>query len=178
MNISKKFVFIVGILCATIIASFVIVTQSTKENIVYVDLKTVIDSFTYKLDLESEFSKTRKNKYTLLDSLETEIRVLYKKIENEKHTASQQTLINTYEELVTRYKVLEERIDSEVVELAEAMNDQLYTRLNSYIQDFGKINSYKIILGAQGSGLIMYAQEHLEITQEVINYINNTYEGR
>ena len=49
--------------------------------------------------------------------------------------------------------------------------------INEYIKAFGEENGYQIIHGVSGNGNIMYAQKDLNITDAVITYVNNSYEG-
>jgi outer membrane protein len=45
------------------------------------------------------------------------------------------------------------------------------------MQDYGKKHGYDFIYGAQGSGNLMYANGQKNITDEVLKYINERYQG-
>ncbi|QQX76513.1 MULTISPECIES: OmpH family outer membrane protein [Aequorivita] len=57
------------------------------------------------------------------------------------------------------------------------VSQQVWSRINSYMDNFGKENDYHIILGTQGNGNIMYAKKEIDITEEFIEYANKKYEG-
>ena len=54
---------------------------------------------------------------------------------------------------------------------------QVWGRLNDYIQLYGEENEFMLILGAQGNGNVMYAQETINITEEVLKFANSKYQG-
>ena len=51
------------------------------------------------------------------------------------------------------------------------------SNLNDVILDYGKENECDYILGADGSGSLMYAKDSDDITKDVLVYINNKYKG-
>lgn len=57
------------------------------------------------------------------------------------------------------------------------VSQQVWSRLNSYMEEYGTKKNYSIILGTQGNGNIMYAQKELDITKDFIEFANKKYEG-
>jgi outer membrane protein len=49
--------------------------------------------------------------------------------------------------------------------------------MSQYINDYGKKNNYDLILGADGSGTLMYSKAKYDISEEIIIFINNKYKG-
>lgn len=71
--------------------------------------------------------------------------------------------------------------DGELKKMNERFSDELgqavWKKLNVYVKDFSVINSYKIVLGTQGNGNVMFAEEGTDITEAMIDYSNLNYEG-
>ncbi len=61
--------------------------------------------------------------------------------------------------------------------LSNDISNKVWKRLNVYIKEYGEVNGYDIIMGTQGSGNVMYAKDVIDITNEILNYSNNRYEG-
>lgn len=80
-------------------------------------------------------------------------------------------------ELELLYKQKEELFYQESVELKKKYNSLIIERINQYIFEYGEKEGLFIILGANGDGNIMYAKESIDITDEVLSYINERYEG-
>ena len=49
--------------------------------------------------------------------------------------------------------------------------------MSQYILDYGKNNNYDLILGADGNGVLMYANDKMNISEEITKYINSRYKG-
>ena len=60
---------------------------------------------------------------------------------------------------------------------AKEVSQQVWNRLNTYIQEYGKEHNHKIILGTQGDGNIMYADDFNDVTSQLVTYVNSKYEG-
>ena len=58
------------------------------------------------------------------------------------------------------------------------MQQQIWNQLNQYMLDYGKTHRYKLIFGANNSGNILYSSETVDITRELINYVNQKYAGK
>jgi outer membrane protein len=77
-------------------------------------------------------------------------------------------------------KIIEEKyreFDDLNQKQAEDYQKQILLQINTYVKEFGKLNKYQYILGANGEGTLMYADESKDISAEVLQFINNRYEG-
>lgn len=67
----------------------------------------------------------------------------------------------------------------------EAFNQQfgaeesakIWSRINGYTTDFSKDKNYDFILGSENKRSVLFAKETVDITNELIIYINKKYEG-
>ncbi|OJV71574.1 MAG: hypothetical protein BGO42_05450 [Flavobacterium sp. 40-81] len=67
----------------------------------------------------------------------------------------------------------------------EAFNQQfateesakIWSRINGYTTDFSKEKNYDFILGSENKRSVLFAKETVDITNELIIYINKKYEG-
>lgn len=57
------------------------------------------------------------------------------------------------------------------------VSQQVWNRINDYMQLYGKQNNFAIVLGTQGNGNIMYGNKEYNITDAFIEYANKKYEG-
>jgi Skp family chaperone for outer membrane proteins len=127
---------------------------------VYVINQDVFDQFKGKKEIENKLTAIKARNKSELDSLY-----------NITATAYNDKVRSLYEEKAKKY-AYEESV------LAEQYTQAIWKQINQYINDYGKANKYDFIYGASGNGNLMYAGEHKNVTQEVINYINSRYEGQ
>lgn len=108
---------------------------------------------------------------------ELETKLLNKKAANKSRLDSLRLLvINEQSELYYRQQLL--TVEQEEKELNMNYNTQIWNQINSYIQEYGDKNGYDFIYGATGSGSMMYADETLDVTKEITQYANTSYEGK
>ena len=83
------------------------------------------------------------------------------------------------EEKLLQYNLQQENIKLEEYQkhFTSTVSEQVWERLNGYIIEYGQENNYEMIFGASGNGNIMYSKEGFDITEQVINYANEKYEG-
>lgn len=66
-----------------------------------------------------------------------------------------------------------------IAEQEKKQTEQVLAQVNDFIKRYGKEKKHRLILGANGTGNILYAPEELNITNEVLEALNKEYaEGR
>jgi outer membrane protein len=55
--------------------------------------------------------------------------------------------------------------------------EKIWKRINGYVTEFSSENSYKIIIGSENKRDVLYANEKVDITNDLIYYLNKKYEG-
>ena len=55
------------------------------------------------------------------------------------------------------------------------LSAEVVNEVNAYIQEYGEHHHYKIIIGANSSGNVLYAQDGVDITQDVLKGLNEAY---
>lgn len=51
-------------------------------------------------------------------------------------------------------------------------------QINGYVTGYAEANGYDIIFGATSDGTLMYAKSDLDLTDEVLKYMNSQYMGK
>lgn len=85
---------------------------------------------------------------------------------------------NPNEEMQRRFVFENNRLKEMGEYFTNNVSQQVWSRINSYMQEYGVQNNYTIIMGTQGNGNIMYAQKELDITDNFIEFANQKYEGK
>ena len=58
----------------------------------------------------------------------------------------------------------------------QVINEQLWTRLNALIDEYGKEYDYTLVIGSNGMGTVLYNETPIDKTVELIAYVNSKYE--
>ena len=135
----------------------------------------VFEGFKLQQELSSQFENDVADQKMKLDSLELQLRILYN--EADKSENPEEKLLMTINFLQEKYIKTKSDFQEKNTVQADQYNQQVWKQINQYIEEYGRLNSYTYIFGAQGDGGIMYADTVNDITDEIIIYINNKYQG-
>lgn len=147
-----------SLVCVLIIASS---CSNQSDGIVFLDNFKLFESFEMKKDLdfkiEGELSAEKNAVSALADSLDKETDPS-KKEQLEKNLQEAKLLF-----------------DQKFQALSSKYTNEVYAKLNTLISAYGKQKGYKIILGADGQGGVMYVDTTYNITNDMIKYVNDAY---
>lgn len=161
-------------LLALIIGWFLYVYRTTPKT-GFIIIQEVYNGFDMKKETEQKYSKTKMARDKILDSLDLELKILARKIEQEqqKNRNSIDQFNIKRDEFLQRKQTYEE----DNTALAKQCDQEILTQLNQYVKDFGKKNHYTYMFGNDGNGALMYADDVKDITKDVTAFINRKYKG-
>lgn len=160
------------ICCAVIFLLYSCSDNSPK--IVFVDSKRIYSEFTLTLELNNKMQELFHDRNVQLDSMEMKLRGISSQLElNREDKALEEQFHLKRNELI----YLQDQLMEETEAANQQFTEQIANRINQYMSDFGKEKGYSIILGANGDGGIMYAENTYEVTDQALEYINERYNG-
>lgn len=68
-------------------------------------------------------------------------------------------------------------IDEKIYRQDEELMTGVLNQINSYVMDFGKANGYDYIFGTTESGSLLYATDADDLTDEILEGLNDNYSG-
>lgn len=165
MNINFKniVVIICVILLSITLYHFIFNKKEVSEHkIVHIDNAKVFSEFSFSKDISKIGLEKITPQKRIVDSI---YNLLQTKDGKQKTNSIQKEFIAQNEKL----SQLGEEINNQT-------NFQIWSRINQYVTEYGKLNNYELILGATGNGNIMYAENSIDITDDFIIYANSKYE--
>ena len=165
---------------AAIIAAAVIIslaaTSPNSPKIAYINTAEVYNDFALKKELESKLDDTQAKRKSILDSLKVSLQGLSMRMEKKEKPSTEE--IEEFNYVRQQYIKAEQEFSEDNQALADQYSEQIWKQLNQYIADYGKEHGYKYILGANGEGVVMYADESDNITAKMMEYVNIRYGGK
>jgi outer membrane protein len=80
------------------------------------------------------------------------------------------------QEVQQRLLASQQRMAAGYNAINKEINDKVWDRLNPVISKFGKEKGLDLLIGANGMGTVLYADDSKDITDDLIRYINENYE--
>ncbi|PHS07648.1 MAG: hypothetical protein COA88_08085 [Kordia sp.] len=146
--------------------AFYITSISEKNEYVYVDNIKLFNGFNMAKDMSTIHTKKIKGQEKKLDSL-------YQLFQIEIRTKDEDNIRISQQKVQKEDKALSAMKDY----FSKEVSQQIWDRLNGYINEYGKAQQSKIILGTQGGGNVMYADDSVDVTAAILEYANAKYEG-
>lgn len=149
-------------------------TQDDSDKTAFFLSAEVYNEFDYKKELEMDLEKTQNDAKRVIDSLELDLNMNIDYLKSVEPTENQ---IFQFERKQQNYIEFRNQVESGYVAKTEEFYNQIWDRINTYVQGYGKENGYTYIFGANGDGSMMYAEDSKDITEEIISIINTKYAG-
>lgn len=164
----------------TVILFIVVYFQfSSNQKIVYIDSNQLLNGYKGMQDARNEFQQKatlwQANVDTLMKEVQTAI-MDYEK-ESQQMTAKEKELnkelIRTKQRQLQDYQAA---MRDKSAQEDQQMTEKVLTTVNAFMTEYGKKNNYKVIFGATTSGNIIYADETINVTDEVLELLNARYQ--
>lgn len=87
----------------------------------------------------------------------------------------QKELLGTQRNNLLQFK---NAMDARAKEEDEKITQAVLNQVNGFVEEYGKKQGYDIILGTTLSGNLLYGREAIDITEEVLQALNENYSGK
>jgi outer membrane protein len=162
MQIKVNRIGIALILVNSVLLVFLVVLlsqQSKNRKSGFIVNQKVFNEFLGKKELEKKLTVLRARDRVTLDSL---VGLL--------ESTSNTSLLKFYQDRIDNMAISERQ-------LSDQYTSDIWKVINESVNEFGEREGYDLIFGAVGSGSLMYANKSQDITDEVIQFVNERYKG-
>lgn len=170
-----KTILSVTVIVAALVTGACMFISNSFPKVAYVELNQVYSDFQLKKELETKLDNVKQKRKEILDSLEVELNAISKRIE--ASAGKNMDEIKAFEFTRQNYMQQHESFEQDNLNMTQQYSGQIWKQLNQYVQDYGKEHGYDYILGADGNGTVMYADQGKNITEEIKKYVNEKYKG-
>lgn len=158
----------ITILACTLTAVILLFIQKRDhKKIAVVDAVKLFNSYKMKIELEGKAAGGLRYLGSQADSLQKELEAKSKIKDVPK--AELEGLYKTY----MQARGLLER---EYEQSNQSINEQVWKRLNPLIDEYGKKEGLRLIIGANGMGSVLYNDDYYDRTKELTDFVNKKYE--
>lgn len=149
---------------------------NAREKIVYVDTGKLFQSYSEAIDINKKLEQQAKQYEANIDTLMLEVQKALQDYEKNAPTMEMSQRITREHEIDEKRATLQ-RYQVAVKEKLEQQRNEEFTSVvqtvNNFLEDYGKRKKYRMILIANPSGAIGYAQEGTDITADIVEELNH-----
>jgi outer membrane protein len=163
------------------VAADALALAADTNKVAYVESGKLLDGYKGMQDARKAFEAKAKrweaqNK-TMVQGFQAAVQQYQKQGESmttEQRAATEQKLGAQQQQVAVSQQKLQEQAQEEEAKMTQSVLE----RLNKQIEKYGKANGYRLILIAAPSGTIAYGRKDLDITPQVLKYLNQEYSSK
>lgn len=153
-------------------------TSCNQQKTAYVDTTKLIQEYTEMQEVEADFSTRSERIKGELDSLARGFQEEVQEYQQNMNTMSTQQRQETEERLMRKQQTIQQQqqmMGNQLRQESDVVIDSIVNKVKDYVREYGKENNYTYIFGSNESANIMYAEEGLDITDEILEKLNAEY---
>lgn len=137
------------------------------KKIAVVDAIQLVNSYKMKLELEAESGEL--------------LTFLGRKADSLKQDLTGKSKVKDFpkpelDRILSAYRNAQGLLEQQYQQSNQSINEQVWKRLNPLIDEYGKGHGFRLIIGANGMGSVLYNDAYYERTKELIDFVNKKYE--
>lgn len=148
-------------------AIVLLIVRYNQKKIAVVDAVKLFNAYKMKQEMEAKAGGRLRFLAHQADSIKQELTV-----KSKTKGVPEQELQRLYQS----YNTARSGLEQEYEESNQAINEQVWKRLNPVIDEYGKEKGLRLIVGANGMGSVLYYDAYYDHTEELIEYVNQKYE--
>jgi outer membrane protein len=178
---TQKFLVSIGIVNLLAVIALSVYIFMSDQKIVYVNSNKLLNSYKGMADARAEYEKKTSTWKANIDTLASEIQRQIFKYEEQassmtaKERQLSQELVRTKQKQFSEYQ---QAVSTQAQQEDSKITGEVITQVNAYLKKYGEEKGYKIILAATEYGNLAYADDGLDITDEVLEGLNKEYSGK
>ena len=163
-----------------LIAVFAMALISCNQTkVAYIDVETLMKDYKATKELEEKLKAKQEKMAQELDSLQApfqlKVQQYYQSAQRmspSKRAETEQALQQEQQFLQLKQQQATQSLQKENQENSEAITK----KVDSFVAEFAKTKGFKMILGTSGKGTVMYGDETLDVTDEILEILNTDYD--
>jgi outer membrane protein len=155
-----------------------LLTSCDQEKTAYVDTTKLIQEYKEMKDVEADFTSKSDSVKKQLDSIARGFQQEVQAYQQEMNSMSQAQRQEKEQELMQKQQRIQQQQQMQgnrLREQSDAVIDSIVDKVKEYVADYGEENGYTYIFGSNESANIMYAKDGKDLTQEILDNLNETY---
>ena len=168
-------------LLSIIIIVLSVASCQESQKIGFVDNSVLINDYQEKKDIEANLKGKIEVYEKKRDSLSQAFQLDVKAAEVKARSMSQANLQKLQQEFQQKEQIISQQLQFQQHQIAkesQSKNDSLIKKVRDFVNDYGKANGYSFILGSNEAGSVMYGTEEVDLTQTILDALNEAYKKK
>jgi outer membrane protein len=171
----KRQIIVIALVNIMVVAGLLLYIESGKTKTYYIDLQKVYTEFELKKELEQKMEAIVAVTNEQLDSLGMRANIINSSLQA---APSDKMKIEEYNSIAAIYSSKSKQFGEQKSLMAKEYDQQIWSQLNEYVREYGREKNCDFIIAGNGDGSVMYSDGSKDITDKMIRYVNEKYQGK
>jgi outer membrane protein len=153
--------------CGLTAAGILFYHHQSNKKIAVVDAIKLFNSFKMKQELEAQSAGLLSGLGRQADSFKNDLTAKSKIKDFPKEEL---------EKLYMQFRNAQGQLEQTYQQTNQSINEEVWKRLNPLIDEYGKEHGFRLIIGANGMGSVLYNDDYYDKTKELTEFVNKQYE--
>jgi len=161
-----------------IVAIAIVLASCNQTKIAYIDIEVLMKDYEATKELESSLKVKQEKMAKELDSIgapfQLKVQQYYKnaqKMSAQKRAEAENALQQEQQFIQSKQQQASQALQLENQEKSEILTK----RVDSFVADFAKVKGYNLILGTSGKGTVLFGDDNLNVTSDILNVLNEDF---
>lgn len=169
---------IISIIVSVLALTFSVYTKVSTPKVAYVRVLDVLYKYNGMKMAHTKFRKQAEEWRSNVDTLERRYHAALADYKSKLQSSSNKVLEEDkllLDRIEADYKKYASVVNNQAQEEEKKLTDEVVNQVNAFVEEYAKKKGYDIVFGAEGSGNIMYGNKGFDLTDEIINKLNEEY---
>ncbi|MCK4751071.1 MAG: OmpH family outer membrane protein [Bacteroidales bacterium] len=160
--------------------SLLLMISCTQNKMAYVDVGLIMKDYkgmkAFEQHMEDETVQLRKEIESLIEPYQLKIEAYYKDVgqmSEARRNAAELALQEEQAAINEQQDKFMQQLEDQRLEGLEAINQEIAV----FVEDYAKSKGFQIVFGTMGTGTVIYGEDKLNVTQDVLSELNRLYGG-
>ena len=161
-----------------LVAFVILFTSCNQTKIAYINVEDLMKDYNATKALEEKLKSRQEEMTKVLDSIgasfQLKVQEYYQnanKMSAQKKAETEQTLQQEQQILQSRQQQAGQALQLENQTLSEALTK----KVDSFVADYAKAKGIQLVFGTSGNGTVMYGDDKLNVTGDILEILNENY---
>ena len=151
-----------------------------QHKVAYVDVEVLMKDYKATEALEEVLKLKQAQKAKEFDSLQKPFNdkvQKYYQTAQKMSAAKRQEMELELQKEQQQLQLLQQKNSQDLQAENTKRSEALMKKIDSFVSDYAKANDFNIVFGTQGKGTILYAEESLDVTKELLQILNDNFDS-
>ena len=157
------------------LAIAIVLVSCNQNKVAYIDVEVLMKDYEATKELESSLKAKQEKMAKELDSISApfQLKVQQYYQNQQKMSAKKRAEVESALQQEQQFLQSKQQQASQLLQMENQEKSEVLTkRVDSFVADYAKVNGFNLILGTSGKGTVLYGEDSMDVTTEILEILN------